>query len=457
MYFLVIPVAIIAAALFLIVAFGFRRVVSTNEVHILQTSRKTKSYGKDLPYGNVYYQWPSWIPFFGVRVIHLPVSVFQLDLENYAGYDKERVPFMIDVVGFFRVEDSNVAAQRVSDMKELKDQLEFILKGAIRSILAAHDLEGILSGRAEFGEMFTHAVTEQLTEWGIKPVKNLELMDIRDTEQSKVIANIMAKKKSDIEKVSRVTVAGNMQEAQVAEVTANQQVEVQKRLAEQKIGEQEAIRDRQVNIAKQQAQQAIKEQENITMQKAMEVEQTKQVRAAEIARAAELVAADQSRQVTVIEADASKQQQILTADGLLEAKKREAEAKRAVGIAEGDAETAKNMATVTPQITLAKEIGSNEGYQAYLVEIRRIEGAQQVGLAQAQALEKANVKVIANTGSVTDGMTGVGALLTPKMGSQLGALIEAFKNTDAGNAVMAKMLGTKSDGEEPPRVNGTGR
>ena len=79
--------AIAAAAVIGLALFGWiltlRRVVNTNEVHIVQSSKSTTSYGKDQPNGNTYYQWPSWIPFIGIQVIKLPVSVFSLRLKDY--------------------------------------------------------------------------------------------------------------------------------------------------------------------------------------------------------------------------------------------------------------------------------------------------------------------------------------------------------------------------------------
>lgn len=54
------------AGLFLAVAFlvaiTLRRVVPTNEVHIVQSAKKTTSYGKDTGNGNTYYEWPSSLP-----------------------------------------------------------------------------------------------------------------------------------------------------------------------------------------------------------------------------------------------------------------------------------------------------------------------------------------------------------------------------------------------------------
>src|SRR4051812_11268025 len=104
----------------IIIAIMLRRVVAPNEVHIVQSSKATTSYGKDTKNGNTYYEWPSWIPVIGVTKTMLPVSVFDLNLHAYEAYDRGRLPFVVDIVAFFRISDSNLAAQRVANFDELK-------------------------------------------------------------------------------------------------------------------------------------------------------------------------------------------------------------------------------------------------------------------------------------------------------------------------------------------------
>ena len=81
---IIIPVIAVIAllAIFLVVALLFRRVVKTNEVHIVQSGGKTTSYGKDTGNGNVYYAFPSWLPLIGVSTIVLPVSVFSIKIDK---------------------------------------------------------------------------------------------------------------------------------------------------------------------------------------------------------------------------------------------------------------------------------------------------------------------------------------------------------------------------------------
>lgn len=437
-FWLIGLITIVAILLILVfAAFLFRRVVPTNEVHIIQTRKKTKSYGKDLGNGNTYYQWPTWAPFFGVQRTTLPVSVFDLDLDGYEAYDKGRLPFIIDVKAFFRINNSDVAAQRVSSFSELESQLKAIVQGAVRTILASNEIEEIMQGRSKFGQEFTNEVSGQLTNWGVETVKNIELMDIRDAKDSHVIRNIMEKKKSHIEMESRQEVAQNMKVAQSAEIDANREVELQRQVAEQAVGLRKVETNKAVAIATQEAQQLVNDQLKMTREKEMLVERVTQVKKAEIEKDVKVVAAQQDKETKVI-----------IADGQLEAKRKESMGIEAEGEAKANAERAMLLAPVEAQVTLAKEIGANESYQKYLVTIRQIEAGQFVGGEQAKALEKANIKIIANSGTPTDGLTSAMDLFSSSGGMKVGSMLEGLAQTDVGRTVLNKIVGPE-DGKKP--------
>lgn len=436
-------------AVFFIVAFfimiSFRRIVSTNEVHIVQSSKATVSYGKDTKNGNVYYEWPSWVPLLGITKVVLPVSVFKIELQAYEAYDIGRVPFEVDVVAFFRIAESNLAAQRVSSFKEMEDQLMFIVRGAVRTILASHDIDKIMLERSTFGEAFTKEVEVQLGNWGVIPVKNIELMDIRDGDGNQVVHNIMQKKKSLIEMQSRSEVADNMKNAQIAEINAQRDALTQNQQAEEAIGIRTAQKSQAVGIANQQAQQAVREQEKTTKEKEMAVLSVAQVQQAEINKSVNIVQADQQKQTAILIADGQKQTTVLQAEGMLESRKREAEGTVLVGNAKAEAEKAMQLAPVTAQITLAKEIGENKSYQEYLVTIRTVEANQAVGMEQAKALEKADIKIIANTGEPVGGVNSVRELFSAKGGTSVGAMLEGLAQTEHGEKVIGAIsaLGKK--------------
>ncbi len=433
-----------AFLLFLIIKIvNYRSVVPTNSVHIVQSSSRRTSYGGGPANHNTYYAWPSWLPVIGVRITVLPVNVFTLNLNNYAAYDNDRVPFELDLAAFFRISDSNMAAERVSNFSELQGQLDVIVKGAARKILANSPIDEILGNRSIFGDKFTEEVTGQLTEWGVAPVKNIELMDIRDAEDSKVIANIMAKKKSLIESQSRIEVAVNLQKAQEAEIEANKVVGIRQQEADEAVGIRKAQKDQQIGINNQKAEQAIKDEEAKTAEKQVAVQTVMEVGKANIAKNVQTVAAEQSRDVAKITADGTKARTVTEAEGALEARKLNAQGIEAEGAAQGAAETAKLMAPVTTQIALADKIASSEGYQNYLVRVREIEAGQAVGVEQAKALERADIKVIANAGTPSGGIDSVRELFSAKGGTQLGAMLEAIRNTDAGKKILDGLNGGK--------------
>lgn len=431
-----ISIAIALLAVFGIVLTGWlitlRRVVPTNMVHIIQTRNRTISYGKGQVGGNVYYEFPSWLPLLGITKRELPVSNFDLDLAAYEAYDKDRVPFKIDIKAFFRIADTNEAANKVGSFQELHSHLMGIVQGAVRSIMANAKLEDIMSERSVYGEKFTLAVHDQLKEWGVTPVKNIELMDVRDSEGSRVIENIMAKKKSEIEKESRVEVAKNKQLAESAEIEAEKVVKIKAQDANESVGIREAEVVKNIGIQKEKTQQEINEQAQITKSKEMEIVRVKEVQEAEISRQAEIIKAEQQAKVITTVAEAN-----------LVAKQREASGIEAEGTARATAKKLDQLASVSAQTELAAKIGDNKSYQEYLVRIEEVHANQAIGIEQAKNLGNADIKVIANAGDVTTGVNSARDIFTPKGGTNLGGMLEAFINTEAGKQLFEKLVASK--------------
>lgn len=450
----------VVVVLVLLVAVALRRVVPTNMVHIVQSRKKTTSYGKDKPDGNVYYEVPKSIPVFGVSVSKFPESVFDISLKDYDAYDIGRLPFVVDIVAFFRIEESATAAQRVASFEELQTQLRSVLQGAVRTILSTNKLEEIMQDRSKLGTEFTTEVNHQLQEWGVTTVKSIEFMDIRDANGSKVIANMMAKEQSRIEMESRITVAENLREAELKEIDADRVVEVQKQDAAQQLGIRTAEKDRAVGIADEQARQQVLVEGRTTAEREMEVKKVNDVKAAEIAKDVAIVKAEQDRQVTEVNAEAERRKTVITAEaqreqtqvvaqGDLEAAKNEAEGIRAIGEAKAKAEEAILLAPVTAQINLAKEIGANEGYQQYLVSVEQIKAGQAVGIEMAQALKGADLKVIANAGDVQSGVSSLGGILSPAGGTSIAGALAALAQLPEGKALADRLTGGAAEPAKP--------
>lgn len=447
--FTVVVPAFIMFSIVVLTAIMLRRVVPTNEVHIVQTKKTTLSYGKDTKNGNVYYEWPSFLPLIGITKTSLPVSNFDIPLNDYEAYDEGRLPFLVDIMAFFRVKDPNTAAQRVSSFSELRDQLKSVVQGAARSILASNNIEKIMQGRSEFGQFFTDEVSGQLNSWGVETVKNIELMDIRDSKDSKVIQNIMEKKKSEIEAESRTAVANNNRNARLAEIEADREIELRDEDKRKSVGERKIEVDLQLNKQTEVASQTVNAEKRTTAETEMEIKRVQDVQSSEIAKSVRLVKADEDRQAKIIDAEAQRDQIQLVATGKLEEARRDAEGIQARGLAEAEAEKAKQLAPVRAQIELAQEIGENNGYQHYLISIRKIEAEQEIGIAQAVALQAADVKVIATSDSGSNGLSSVGDVVTARGGTQLGAMIEAARQVPAVDNILSA-AGVKSETTHSP-------
>ena len=442
---------------FLLSAFMFRRVVSTNVVHIVQSGKNTVPYGAKLDAGNVYYDIPTWIPKFGVSVIKLPVNNFDLSLNDYEAYDEDRVPFVVDVTAFFRIYDTTIAAQRILNIDELQHQLSLIVQGAVRKVLASDNIHNIMLQRATFGESFSNEVKEQLAEWGVQSIKNMELMDIRDSHKSDVIARIQAKKISEIDRDSRMTVAENNRIAKVAEVEnlrtseissvdANREIQLSREIAEQQVGERAAAKQKAVGVAQEQSKQEVLLEQAQTKEKDLAVRRVEELKLAEIERDRELVLAEKeqkvatiAKQTALVQASQDKETTILVAEGKLEAEKNNAAAIQATGIAKAEAEKALQLAPVSAQITLAQEIGTNESYQKYLALIEAFKAYIAVGSEQAKSLQNAEVKIIANGGSASDGVTKVMDIFSSKGGTSIAAAVEAIAQSDIGADLLNRL------------------
>lgn len=438
--------ALLGISLFL--AFIWRRVVPTNMVHIVQSSKKTVSYGRGREAGNTYYEIPSFIPVFGVTVTQFPESIFDISLRDYEAYDTGRLPFVVDIKAFFRISDSQIAAQRVANFQELQGQLMGVLQGAVRGILGNNRLENIMQDRSNLGEQFTKEVNDQLQEWGVTTAKMIEFMDIRDSNGSQVIQNMMAKEKSRIEKESRVTVADNIREAEMKEIEAKREIALTRTQAEQQVGIREAEAAKEVGIAKEKSNQEVQTEAKITTERVMEVKKVEEVKSAEIAKEVAVVKAEQDKQVQVVNAEAEKEATVRIATGKLDATKKDAEGIQAVGSAKAEAEKAMLLAPVNAQLTLAKEIGENQSYQAYLIEVRKVEATEAVGKEMAAAMKEADLKVIANSGSVQNGVASLGDIFTPAGGTSIAGMLEALAQTDQGKALVAGIT-SKLSAEAP--------
>jgi flotillin len=297
-------------------------------------------------------------------------------------------------------------------------------------------------------------------------------MDVRDAKGSEVIHQIMAKRMSAIDMESRTEVAQNNRQAEEAELEATKKIAVKRSETEKEAGEALAKSTQAIGVANaeatkisgiadQKALSDVAEAAKITAEKNMEVIKVNTVKQAEINKEQEIIDAEKHRAIVEVAANADKFKIETDALAALAAQKNDAEGIKAVGEAEAavilakgtstaDALKAKQLASVTAQTTLATEIGENEKYQDYLIRVKEVDKDQIVEVAKAtsfgDALGKADLKLLVNSGDVHSGIGSLTDILTSKGGSQMNGMIEAFKQTDEGKSIFGMLAKAKEMG-----------
>ncbi len=460
-----------------------RKVVSTNEVHVVQKWKNTVPYGKGSEYGNVYLAWPSWVPVFWISVTVLPLSIFDLQLSNYKAYDIGKVPFQVDITAFFEIKNPELAAQKVFTIAELKDQLNETLKWVVRKILASKDIVEIMESRAEIKKEFYNEVFEAAKDWWVD-LKNVEFMDIRDADGSEVVTNIMLKKRSLIEAESREEVAINKKKAQIAEEKAKAEARAAaaqahseadivesdaKRLADLKKIENEKLTQNQeiekekvLAVQKEEAKQQVYISEKETKSSSLAVKQLEEEKNAEIAKNIEIIRANEQKEKKIIDSEAEKRRIELEAEADKKKVELEAEAERIKieSIWEAKAKEIDYiwMAQARSKEKMAEALNafSKEAFE-YMKKELDVRVAEVVDLEKAKALWKADIKVISTWKDGWEWVKSFMELFSAKGGTSFWAMIEAAKNTIWEEKVKDFMRKFIDEGKEPlnktPKIN----
>lgn len=425
---LILALVVWLIVLVFVISSVFRVTVPPNEVHIVQWWKTTTAYWKWFE-SKVYYNRRPWLPVIGCVRVELPISVFDITISNYQAYDVGRVPFGIDVKAFFRISDPILSAERIEDYNQLFAQLHDVLKSSIRSILASSDIEEILWGRAEFSDKFTSAVREQLSKdrW-VEVVKNIEFMEIRDWEGSEVISNIQKKKESLILKESRVEIAKNNKDAEIAEIEANQQADIRSQEARQLVWVRTVEAEKIIQLEGEKSQQEVKEQARITKEKEMEVRKVEQVKWANIDREKEVIEADKEAQKVVIKSKGDLDKATNDANAVKIAAEAESNRIKIIGKSEWEAISAKEIASMAGKVELMEKMKENKDYAEFLKSIEAIVAGRDVGVAQAEALKSASIKYLGTDGKINPSW-GLSSLLTPGGLANLWLGLEALSET----------------------------
>lgn len=467
--FWLIPMLIIGTII-IVILINLRRVVPTNEVHIVQRKSSSTVHGRWFKWSNVYISWPSWVPMFWVDVRKLPLSIFTLQLEWYKAYDSWKVPFMVDITAFFVIKDPEVAAQKIFNISELKTQLNEILKWVVRKTLASKDIIEIMESRVEIKDEFYNEVFSAVKDWWVD-LKNVEFMDIRDPgdETSKVISNIMQKKRSQIESESQIEVAENQKnaiiekenkdseararaaeaksKADIVEYDSRREADL-KRIENERMTENlEIEKEKVLSMQKEEAKQKLYESTKITREKELAIRQLEEEKRAEINKNIELIKADEQRQKALIEAESESKTIEMDAEANKKKVELEAQAEKSriesIWLAEAKKIDYMWSAEAKNKTEMAKALNEFSP-EALNFMIKEIEAklTEVVDLEKAKALSKADIKVISTWENGWSWVKNFMDLFSANWWANIWAMVENFKNTvweDKANEIMEKV------------------
>lgn len=444
-----------------------RIVVPTNEVHIVQRKRASVPYGRGFD-GNVYIAWPSFLPFIWVEVQRLPLSIFTIKVDQYKAYDSWKVPFIVDVTAFFVVKEPEIAAQKISNIDELKEHLNETLKWVIRKTLAWKDIIEIMESRVEIKEEFYKEVLDSVKSWWVD-LKNVEFMDIRDPDDwaSRVIDNIMNKKRSQIEAESQIEVAENQKratiekenkaaeararaaeaksKADIVEYNSIRESEL-KRIENEKITKQQEIeKERELSLRREESTQKLSEATKLTRERELAIQKLEQEENAEIHKRIEIIKAEEERERVRIDAEAKKVRIELETKAENDRMTSSAEAKKIAIELEAQAEKnriqqiAEARAREVNYIWTAEARNKTEMAEAlnmfttaslnYMIKELEAWVTRDVDLEKARALSKADIKVISTWENWWNWVKNFMDLFSANWWANVWAMLETFKKT----------------------------
>lgn len=407
----IILIALIAVVLIIILcAFAWYRITPPTEAHLVITPSKKMIVSSDDSIATdgkkTYFSIPSGIPLIGrqVRIMDLTIKEAVVEQESY---EKNQARFKVKSSTKYRISNVNRAAETFDNDEELRKQLEEVIISSTNAVAALYDVVDMRSKKKQMSQAIHEEMQDDLEQWGLSLI-SFQLIDFRDTEDSKIISDISKRREVEIEARTREENAEKKKNARIKEADAEELAKSREIAKDQVIAERE-----------QNKEQKIAEQRKLAEQKRFDVVQVQVVRQAEIDKEKAIVQANQNKETETInketkkligEGDRLKQEEIA---------KGEAAPIREKGLAEAEAKE---------KLQAALNKFGDKAIMALTAE-KIVEMQKEVGIETAKALTAADVKVFAGG----DGET--------KNGFDLGKMISAMSasNDGAANAVLNKI------------------
>ncbi|MCD5415591.1 hypothetical protein LR032_00545 [Candidatus Bipolaricaulota bacterium] len=386
-----------------------RQVVSRDEAHVIIKRDKVHVYSGTPEVtgfqGSTYYELPGWVPFIGLDVTKVPLSVVEIKVPEMVTFTAQNARFTLTASVYVRVVDPLKAAQRWPGRAEetFKSSVSELIQNAIRNTTTAFAAEEIIEKKDEIAAKLQQALASDMDEYGCI-ISNVAVVNITDAPDTTVISDIARKREAEINAESRQMVALRDREARIVEAENRE-------LAENR----EAASTESIGVRKQEKERSIVISKHNVAEEEMKIEQVRQVRAAEIEKAAAIERAEGERQAAILKRQGE-------AEGTRATGLAEAEVIRSRGLAEAEVIRSRGLAEAETITKRVEALNSTEESGRWF---REIEKDENIGIELAKALQQAQIRFV-STGEVSSFLN----LLSASGGANVGAMFAALRETE---------------------------
>ncbi len=391
----------------IVCTFAWFRIVDPSEAHLVATPSGKFVVSSDDKVGDkrTYFAIPSWIPFVGRTVRMMDVTIKEI-LNEQETIEEKQARYNVTSSTKYRITDVKIAAETYITENDLKSKLTEIVRAGVRAITVKYNVQDARAKKQEMEIQIKKEIADDFAKWGLEVI-NFQLVEFKDTKDSKIISNISKRREIEIETMTREENAEKIKQAKIKEAEAEEKSRSREIEKDKVIAEQEQEKEKFIAIKRQKA-----EEERFKVVKIQTIEQAK------IDKEKAIIEAKQKEET----------EKILMAQKKLEG---QGDRARAEERAKGDAAPIleKGLAEAKAKDALQEALNKfgDDAIRALVAE-KVVEKDKEVGIATAKALEHADVKVF--SGGESD-----------RQGFDLGKIISAasVSNNQSADAILNKL------------------
>ncbi|MBP7105701.1 MAG: slipin family protein [Spirochaetia bacterium] len=150
---------------------------------------------------------------FGIDSLRkVDMRTFTIDVPKQEVITRDNVPVIVDAVVYFNVFDPMLAVVKIADYTK---STSLLAQTILRSVLGQHELDEMLSQRAQLGQILQRLLDEATDPWGIK----VSAVEIKAVELAETMKRAMARQ-AEAERERRAKIIAAEGELQASEKLA---------------------------------------------------------------------------------------------------------------------------------------------------------------------------------------------------------------------------------------------